>query len=280
MLDDQPLRRQQLGREGVGLNLPRVEASAGVEECPHQNLFVVEAGLMAECGVAEFVRCREPLTGSWRCVVTITPWPCGSLMYAPSRFVSGRNITGMSRSTSMPNTSIRPSPLLGAGLSVVLLVQPVRLVTRRSGFHRVVATAHPSFFCFLARRKSANRPSSSRSSGESSETLPGQVLDVCAESNRPRFLAGEVADRALVEAGQFLQLQGIHLALPGLHERQGGPRDAQEGRDLILREAEVFPRFPEPLAQRLPIIILVVGLRLVPCSFAHLWLASLGPESS
>src|SRR5262249_35151392 len=90
--------------------------------------------------------------------------------------------------------------------------------------------------------------------------LAGQMFDVGAEGDLRDFLAGEEPDRALVEPGQLLQLQGIDLPLAGFHERQGGPRDAEEHGDLVLREAEVLPGLPEPLAQRLPIAVLVGGL--------------------
>src|SRR5262249_53105651 len=107
--------------------------------------------------------------------------------------------------------------------------------------------------------------------------LTGQVPDVGAERSLFLLVAGEVADRALVQARELLQLQGLHLALPRLHERQRRPRDAQEGRDLVLRESQVLPGLPEPLAQRLPVLVAVVGLLVT--LFAHLrtlffWAAS------
>jgi hypothetical protein len=85
------------------------------------------------------------------------------------------------------------------------------------------------------------------------------VSQIRAERDVLGLIAGEIAERALVEAGELLQFQGIHLAPARLHEREGRPRDSQEGRDLILREPEVLPRFTEPFAQRLPILILDCG---------------------
>ena len=77
------------------------------------------------------------------------------------------------------------------------------------------------------------------------------MLDIGAEGDLLGFLAGEEPDRSLVEPSQLFQLQGIDLPLPSFHERQGGPRDAKERSDLVLRETEVLPRFTEPFPQRL-----------------------------
>ena len=148
---------------------------------------------MAEHGVAEFVRGREPLDRQRALRGHHDALDRDRRVRPREGFLSGRNITGMSRSTSMPNTSIRPSPRIGAGLRVKLLVQPVRLEDGVQDGVANSATIHPSFVCFLARRKSANRPSSSRSSGESSETLRARCVDVRTERDFFGLFAGEVS---------------------------------------------------------------------------------------
>ena len=231
---------------------------------------------MTECGMAEFVRRRESLNGKLA---------LGSYHHALAGIVDVRPEQILKRPEHHGDVSpdqhakhVDPSlAALRARLGVVFLVQPIRLV---NGVQDFIASCHDSSPLLLlpGAQEIRKPPQFLTIIGREFGDLTGQVFDICAESDVLGFFAGEVTDGAFVEAGQFLQLQGIHLPLSGLHERQGGPRDAQESGDLILREAEVLPRFPEPLTQGLPIVILVVGLRLCPCSFAHLWVASLGPD--
>ncbi len=189
-------------------------------------------------------------TGSGRCVVTMTPGS-GLSIYAPrspyEQPEHHRDVSVGPAYTEHVDSGPRPAQRRGRFVSNSLCSRSASRTAFRMASRR--ATVHPSFFCFFARRKSANRPSSSRSAGRESfrHLLRGQMFDVEVPNEmcyRPPRLGGNSRPGAY-RGGQFLQLQSVDLALAGLYQGQGQTlRRPNSSPGLFLREAEVFPRLP------------------------------------
>src|SRR6266516_3224321 len=61
MLDNKPRRCEELGRERVRLELRSFIARFSDEKSASEDVFLIDAGLVAERNVAQLVRSREPL---------------------------------------------------------------------------------------------------------------------------------------------------------------------------------------------------------------------------
>src|SRR6266571_2512307 len=148
MLDNKPRRCEELGRERVRLELRSFIARFSDEKSASEDVFLIDAGLVAERNVAQLVRSREPLDrqralrGHDDALIRVVEVRAEEALKWPEYH---RDVPVEQHAKHIDPTLA----LLGTTLRIVFFVQPIRF---EDGIQDSIATRHGSSLLFLLSR--------------------------------------------------------------------------------------------------------------------------------